>query len=110
MPEQSAVAEKAPSPAEAVAIRPALKWAGGKRWQLPYLEPYWNAHKGSRLVESFCGGLAVALGLQPKKALLNDINPHLVNFYRWLKKGLKTRLVFENDEVAYYENPSSIST
>ena len=30
-----------------------------------------------RLVEPFCGGLAVALGLEPERALLNDVNPHL---------------------------------
>jgi DNA adenine methylase len=31
--------------------------------------------------------MAVALGLGPQAALLNDINPHLINFYRWLQKG-----------------------
>jgi len=28
------------------------------------------------------------LGLSPKKALLNDHNPHLISFYRWLQHGL----------------------
>jgi DNA adenine methylase len=31
--------------------------------------------------------MAVALGLGPRVALLNDINPHLINFYRWLQRG-----------------------
>jgi DNA adenine methylase len=39
-------------------------------------------------VEPFCGGLAVALGLTPARALLNDRNPHLIHFYSWLKRGL----------------------
>jgi hypothetical protein len=43
--------------------RPPLKWAGGKRWQLPALRPIWAHHAARRLVEPFCGGLAVALGL-----------------------------------------------
>ena len=62
---------------ERVSLRPPLKWAGGKRWQVPYLRPIWESHGQRRLVEPFCGGLAVALGLGPEKALLNDSNPHL---------------------------------
>jgi len=54
------------------------------------------------LVEPFCGGLAVTLGLSPRQALLNDINPHVINFYGWLKRGLKTSLVMTNNERQYY--------
>jgi DNA adenine methylase len=83
-------------------IRPPLKWAGGKRWQLPALRPLWNEHKSRRLVEPFCGGLAVATGLMPKLALLNDINPHLINFYRRLGRGLTISIELSNDPVRYY--------
>lgn len=69
-------------------LSPPLKWAGGKRWQVPYLRPLWVASGAQRLVEPFCGGLSVALGLQPARALLNDINPHLMNFYQCLKAGV----------------------
>ena len=85
-------------------LRPPLKWAGGKRWQVPRLRPLWAAHRHRRLVEPFCGGLAVTLGLAPQRALLNDINPHVVNFYRWLKRGLITSLVMTNNERQYYEH------
>jgi len=61
--------------------KPPLKWAGGKRWQVPHLRPLWESHDRRRLVEPFCGGLAVALGLQPRQALLNDVNPHVTDFY-----------------------------
>jgi DNA adenine methylase len=81
---------------------PPLKWAGGKRWQVPVLEPIWAAHAHRRLVEPFCGGLAVALGLRPARALLNDANPHLINFYRWLRRGLVIDLPLENDRAAFY--------
>jgi DNA adenine methylase len=84
-------------------IRPPLKWAGGKRWLVPHLRPLWNKHQHRRLVEPFCGGLAVALGLLPEEALLNDINDHAVNFYRQLKKGLRVTLVMQNEEAFYYE-------
>jgi len=56
-------------------VKPPLKWAGGKRWQLPEIEPVWQRYQDRRLVEPFCGGLAVVTGLMPEKAFLNDINP-----------------------------------
>jgi DNA adenine methylase len=85
-------------------LPPPLKWAGGKRWLLPYLEPLWQEHKHRRLVEPFCGGLAITLGLQPGRALLNDANPHLINFYEQIKNGLKLTLDARNDESTYYEH------
>lgn len=83
-------------------VRPPLKWAGGKRWQVPHLSKYWEPRKDRRLVEPFAGGLAVTLGLQPKRALLNDINPHLINFYTWLKKGLVIKEKLDHSEKGYY--------
>jgi DNA adenine methylase len=83
-------------------LKPPLKWAGGKRWQIQHIEQYWKPEAHRRLVEPFAGGLAVALGLSPRKALLNDINPHLVNFYTWLKKGLVVTERFDHNEAAYY--------
>ena len=86
------------------AAAPPLKWAGGKRWQLPYLEPLWRPHSAQRLVEPFCGGLAIALGLAPRHALLNDVNPHLINFYRWLARGLALEIPFEYETATFYGN------
>ncbi len=83
-------------------LRPPLKWAGGKRWQVQHLRKYWEAYKNRRLVEPFCGGLAVTLGLNPDTALLNDVNPHVINLYRWLKKGLDATVTMENTSAAYY--------
>jgi len=84
------------------AAKPPLKWAGGKRWLVPHLREIWKSHKKRRLVEPLCGGLAVPLGLMPTKALLNDINPHLINFYRQLKKGLKIRISLRNDAKVFH--------
>jgi DNA adenine methylase len=83
-------------------LDPPLKWAGGKRWLVPYLEELYREHRHRRLVEPFAGGLAVALGLMPERALLNDINPHLINFYLWLKRGLHPRLEMRYDRELYY--------
>ena len=87
-----------------VLLPPPLKWAGGKRWQVPHLKPLWAHHTHRRLVEPFCGGLAVMLGLAPRRALLNDANPHLINFYRWLQKRLTIDLPMENDEGLFYRH------
>lgn len=81
---------------------PPLKWAGGKRRLVPYIQYSWNNHNNLRLVEPFCGGLSIALGLLPKRSLLNDINPHLINFYSWLKYGLDVTLEMKNSEKMYY--------
>ena len=83
-------------------LKPPLKWAGGKRWLVPHLRPIWQRHAHRRLVEPLCGGLAVTLGLMPEKALLNDINPHLINFFKWLKRGLTIEIPMENNKKVYY--------
>jgi len=85
-------------------MSPPLKWAGGKRWQLPHLRKFWDRENHRRLVEPFCGGLAVALGLQPAEALLNDANPHLINFYEWLQRGLRISIEMANDAEIFYEH------
>jgi len=87
-----------------VQLRPPLKWAGGKRWLAPHLAPIWAGHNHKRLVEPFCGGLAVALSLRPRRALLNDANPHLVNFLRHLRDGLRIEIDMRNDKELYYSH------
>jgi len=84
--------------------KPPLKWAGGKRWLVSHLKTIWDANAERRYVEPFCGGLAVALGLQPKHALLNDINSHLINFYRHVQNGLRIRVQMKNDEALFYRH------
>jgi len=83
-------------------LKPPLKWAGGKRWLVSHLKPIWEANAERRYVEPFCGGLAVVLGLQPQQALLNDVNSHLINFYRQVQNGLHMRVRMSNDETLFY--------
>jgi DNA adenine methylase len=82
--------------------KPPLKWAGGKRWLVPYLMRLWRPNGQRRLVEPLCGGLAVSLGLAPQQALINDINPHAINFYSWLRKGLNISLKHKNEADYFY--------
>jgi DNA adenine methylase len=85
-------------------LRPPLKWAGGKRWLVPYLARLWQPHPYRRYVEPFCGGLAAPIGLRPKQAVLNDINPHLINFYTHLQQGLELTIAMENNETLFYSH------
>jgi DNA adenine methylase len=81
---------------------PPLKWAGGKRWLVQHIEPLWRRHQQRRYVEPFCGGLAVALGLQPERAVLNDLNPHLINFYAQVRRGLSMEIEARYDRRLFY--------
>ncbi len=38
----------------------------------------------------------------PEHALLNDINAHTINFYRWLKRGLRISVPMENEPEFFY--------
>ena len=94
----------APAPAisaESPALAPPLKWAGGKRWLAPRLRPIFEATGARRLVEPFVGGMAIALGLAPEAALLNDVNPHLINFYTHLRRGLVIGRELKNDRTFF---------
>src|ERR1700733_5181682 len=84
-------------------MKPLLKWVGGKRWLLPVLEQWWAAHKECKLIEPVTGGMAVTLGLNPKNALLNDANEHLINFYQQVRKGLIIEIPLQNSKKFYYQ-------
>jgi DNA adenine methylase len=60
---------------------PFLKWAGGKRW-LVQSGQLSKPAEFDRLVEPFLGGAAVFFALEPKIALLSDVNPELVHLYQ----------------------------
>jgi DNA adenine methylase len=87
-----------------LSLNPPLKWAGGKRWLLPYIAPIWLRNQNRRYVEPFCGGLAVALGLQPERAVLNDVNSHLINFYQQVRRGLALTIKARYDNDLFYQH------
>ncbi len=95
-----------PTASDVEPLRPPLKWAGGKRWLVPYLRQLWRPYQDRRLVEPLAGGLAVALGLRPERALLNDLNPHNINFYHWLTRGIDFDVDMRNDGELYYQHRS----
>lgn len=60
--------------------QPFLRWAGSKRKQLPILSRFWNPNF-SRYVEPFMGSACLFFELQPKDALLADINIDLIRTF-----------------------------
>jgi len=68
-------------------IMPFLKWAGGKRYLLS--EIHTLIPKFTTYHEPFLGGGAVLFSLQPKKAVINDINSDVINVYRVIKENVE---------------------
>lgn len=62
-------------------IVPFLKWAGGKRQLLDRISERMPQNYNN-YYEPFIGGGAVLFGLQPERAVINDINESLINTYR----------------------------
>lgn len=65
-------------------LTPILKWAGGKRQLLPQIMPL-IPDDYNRYYEPFVGAGAVLLELQPKTAVINDMNSELINVYHVIK-------------------------
>ncbi len=75
--------------------KPFMKWAGGKTQLLPAIESHLPSEFSSQekvtYIEPFVGGGAVLFHLLQrfpniKRAVINDINPHLINAYRAIKE------------------------
>lgn len=66
---------------------PPIKSQGIKTKLVPWIKSLVPEDFNGRWVEPFMGTGVVALNVLPKKALLCDANPHLVNFYSGIKSG-----------------------
>lgn len=69
-------------------VMPVVKWVGGKRQLLTEIDKYIPSHF-STYYEPFLGGGAVFFYLQPKKAIVNDINEELINLYKVIKDNVE---------------------
>ena len=73
---------------ETKALRPFVKWAGGKTQLLERLHAY-MPETYNNYFEPFIGGGSFFLNIAPKKAIINDFNAELVCAYK----------CFQNDEL-----------
>ena len=91
-------------------MKPIIKYRGGKSKEIinfiNFLPDHYN-----RYVEPFAGGAALFFYLEPELALINDINPKLIDFYlavqgnfELLKKELKSLEICYGSNQAEYES------
>ena len=70
-------------------MKPLVKYRGGKSKEIPHLEKH-IPHFNGRYIEPFFGGGAMFFYLEPKNAIINDINAKLMAFYKGVKLDFET--------------------
>ena len=65
-------------------MKPMIKYRGGKSKEIPQIMKYIPSCSG-RYIEPFFGGGALFFCIEPQKAVINDINDKLMNFYRGVR-------------------------
>lgn len=85
-------------------VAPVVKWVGGKRQLLPEIKKY-SPKKYNTYFEPFVGGGAVLFELQPKNAIVNDINKELINLYSVIKNNVDD-LIEKLSDTETYSNTS----
>ncbi|NLK08920.1 MAG: DNA adenine methylase [Firmicutes bacterium] len=80
-------------------IKPILKWAGGKRQLLPLLKQYIPT-AFDVYFEPFVGAGAVLFELQPKEAVINDLNEQLMLTYKVIRDDVETLIALLKEHEA----------
>ncbi|MDK2800341.1 MAG: adenine methylase [Clostridiales bacterium] len=87
-------------------VTPVVKWVGGKRQIIDQITKY-IPKSFSTYYEPFLGGGAVLFELQPKKAVINDINAELMNLYEVIKNNVDELIEdlkqHRNEEAYFYK-------
>lgn len=85
-------------------MKPMIKYRGGKSREIPTL--MWHVPRFSgRYVEPFFGGGALFFYLEPRMAIINDVNKKLIEFYKGAKDDFLTlRRELDELEMVYTKN------
>lgn len=87
---------------QGLSAKPFLRWAGSKRKLLPRLIEL-APEKFTRYVEPFAGSACLFFALQPKSALLGDINRELIRTYLEVKHRVE-EVIADSDRLNCSEN------
>lgn len=87
---------------------PILKWAGGKRQLIPdILRLFPKNYRELDYHEPFVGGGAVFFRVEPRAGTINDINHHLINFFKIVRDDpedlIEKASEYEYDKALYYQ-------
>ncbi len=85
-------------------MKPMIKYRGGKSKEIPNI--MWHIPRFSgRYIEPFFGGGALFFYLEPRKAIINDINTKLIDFYLGVRDNYEDlRRELNEIECIYTEN------
>ena len=83
-------------------MNPVIKYRGGKSKEIPHFLQY-IPQDYDRYIEPFLGGGAVYFYLEPQRAIINDVNERLMNFYIQLRDDYPTMRVQLDELQKRYE-------
>ena len=87
-------------------LHPLIKWVGGKSQLLVKLRSMMPKSYNT-YYEPFAGGLALYCNLCPKQAVINDINPKLINIYTAVKSNTNTLISLLDNLQSQFNNYST---
>lgn len=96
-----------------VKAKPFLKWAGGKTQLLPTIDSFlpesFSREENITYIEPFVGGGAMLFYMLQKypnirRAIINDINSHLVNTYKVIREQPFSLIEYLSDLQSEYRN------
>jgi DNA adenine methylase len=73
----------------AAALKPFIKWPGGKRWFIEKHYAFLPSHVSGTYIEPFVGGGSVFFALRPPRAQLSDTCADLIATYRGVRNQLE---------------------
>jgi DNA adenine methylase Dam len=99
-----------------VAIKPFLKWAGGKSQLIPELSKYIPGYY-NKYIEPFIGGGALFFYLNKGKSIISDSNEELIITYKAIRDNVEDVISilegYKHEEIFYYNirtlNPKTLS-
>lgn len=85
-------------------MKPMIKYRGGKSKEIPNI--MWHIPRFTgRYIEPFFGGGALFFYLEPRQAIINDINTKLMKFYRGVRDDYSNlRRELDEIELLYTNN------
>lgn len=93
-----------------------VRWAGSKKALLPELKTFWSDDY-ARYIEPFCGSACLFFELEPKSAILGDINSEIITTYHALRfepsKVAECLVRYRKSKATYYavrrQSPATLS-